>query len=510
MLATQPRRSDSVGSLKPIRPSAFGYDQARHLLWRAGFGGTPSQIHTLAAWGPEKAVEYLLNTKTIPDGPVRPDDFDADIIRPATPEERALFRAARRSGDEDALARLRLRRQEIRRDDRRQMQQIQHWWLKRLIETPRPLVEKMTVFWHGHFATSHRTIENSYHMFRQNQLFRQHAVGSYADLLGQIIRDPAMIAYLDNNDSRKGHPNENLAREIMELFSLGVGNYTEDDIKEGARALTGYTFRDDEFVFERRNHDEGAKRIFGAAGNFDGEDFVGLILKQPACSAYMTRKLYRFFVADLPESERDMDPATRRIVSQLAGTFRSSGYNVKPLLRRLFLSEHFYSDHIVRQQIKSPVQLVVGAIRSLGTPTRDLSILADAMDLMGQRLFFPPSVKGWDGGRSWINTSTLYVRQNIMAFLLTGKRVQGYDVTADIEKYDPEPLLDALAQVDPSATRDPAHVVEYLLRFAIGHAPAGAQDTLVRFIDDHGGAITPDVITGVLLLITAMPEYQLC
>ncbi|VAX41382.1 hypothetical protein MNBD_PLANCTO03-2035, partial [hydrothermal vent metagenome] len=367
---------------------------------------------------------------------------------------------------------------------------------------------KMTLFWHGHFATSYRTIEDSYHMFVQNQLYRSHALGNYGSLMHRIIRDPAMIAYLDNNDSRKNSPNENLAREIMELFSLGVGNYTEEDIKEGARALTGYTFEDDRFVFRQQNHDGGAKRILGTTGNMDGDDFVETILAQQACAYYMCRKFYRFFAADLPEND-EADREARAVVRELASLFRRADYQVAPVLKKLFLSEHFYSPSVVNQRIKSPAELVVGAIRSLHTPARDLSVLLDAMSLMGQNLLFPPSVAGWEGERSWINTSTMYVRQNIMTYLLTGKTPRGYDAMADEQRYSAESVLAQLATGDPAALKDSSRVIDYLLRFTLGQAPDHARQTLHEFVNTNGGEITNDIITGLLLLITAMPEYQL-
>lgn len=503
------RGVEPTESLRPIRPSAFGYDQARHLLWRAGFGGTPEQVQALASWGPVKAVDTLLNA----DAPYengRAGEFDRDIMRPPSAEERRQIQEARRTRDENALARLRLEREKRERRDRTQIREVQRWWLERMIESPRPLEEKMVLFWHGHFATSYRTIENSYHMYLQNELFRAHALGSYADLLRAIIRDPAMLAYLDNNDSRRDRPNENLARELMELFSLGVGNYTEHDIKDGARALTGYTFYDDEFQFVRANHDAGAKTILGRSGALDGDDFVSAILEQPACPRFMARKLYRFFVADVPDSDRDTDPAMRSVILALASALRSSNYEIRPVLRRLFLSEHFYDPRIMGQQIKSPVQLVVGAVRSLNTPVRDLSLLLDALDLMGQHILFPPSVKGWDGGRSWINTSTLFVRQNILAFLLTGKKPRGYDAMADAEKYDPSPLLSALAAADPGAEKDASRVIDFLLKFTLARAPADARRVLADFAGTLGNRVTPDAVTGMLVLMTAMPEYQLC
>ncbi len=495
--------------LKPIHPRRFGYEQARHLLLRAGFGGTPSQIQTLASWGPEKAVDYLLDYESVPDEDPAPDAFDRNIMRPPTEQEREQYRAAQRAQNENALAQFRLRRQQSQRRDRQQMGQLQRWWLARMIETPRPLQEKLTLFWHGHFATSYRTIENSYHMFKQNQLFRAHAAGNFGELLFQIIRDPAMLKYLDNDESSVRQPNENLARELMELFSLGEGAYSERDIKEGARALTGYTFEDDEFVFNEQNHDKGAKRILGASGSMDGDDFCRAILAQRACPDFIASKLYRFFARHVPTNPRDQDAATKAVVRQMASTMAKARYELRPVLRQLFLSEHFYHPTVVGEKIKSPAELVVGAVRSLNTPVRDLAILNDALNLMGQSLFYPPSVKGWDGGRSWVNTSTMFVRQNILAFLLTGKKPVGYDALADEHQYDPTPLLDELEKGDPGASSDPARVVEYLLRLTLGGAPGHARETLTKFVDEHGG-VRPPVLTGALLLVTAMPEYQLC
>lgn len=501
-------------TLRPIRMDEFGYDQARHLLWRAGFGGTPQQIETLASWGPEKAVDYILGYDKVEFEAPAADKFDKDIMRPPTEEERRMVTEARRRQDEETLAKAQLERQRREREDRRQVGEMQKWWLKRMVETPRPLEEKMTLFWHGHFATNYRTIENSYHVYLQNQLFRKHAIGSFADLMFGIIRDPAMIAYLDNNDSRKNRPNENLAREIMELFALGLGNYTEQDIKEGARALTGYTFNDDEFVLQQNNHDTGAKTILGRKGNWDGDDFVRIILEQPACAHFIARKVYHYLVADVPPDERGGDKSMpgpqRQAIRQMADALRSSRYQMRPMLRRLFLSDHFYSVRFMNDQVKSPASLVVGAIRSLGAPARDLTILADAMDLMGQNIFYPPSVKGWEGGRAWINTSTLFVRQNLLAFLLTGKRTQGYDPTAETMKYDPLPLIAHLDEREGQAARNPGAIVEALMKLALGTTPAHAREPLISFFASNGNRVTRENVTGLLLLLTAMPEYQLC
>jgi uncharacterized protein (DUF1800 family) len=502
-----PVDSDPAGHLRPIKPEAFGPAQARHLLWRAGFGGSEAQVRAVVSWGPVKAVDHIVDFEKVPFEGAPEDAFDKDMMRPPTPEERRMAAAARRSGDQEEISRLQQERQRREMRDRGQMGEVQKWWLKRMIETPRPLEEKLTLFWHGHFATSFRSVEDSYHMYMQNRLLREHAAGNFGALLYAIIRDPAMIKFLNNNESRKGRPNENLARELMELFSLGVGNYTEKDIKEGARALTGYTYQDDEFVFQRQNHDTGGKSILGKSGNMDGDDFVRAILAHRACPAFISRKLYHYFVADLPPIERADDsdiPAWQRgVLREMASTLQGSRYELKPLLKKLFLSEHFYDRRFINEQIKSPVQLVVGAVRSLNTPVRDLSILNDALDLMGQRLFLPPSVKGWDGGRSWINTSTVFVRQNIMTFLITGRKPQGYDGSAQTDKFDAMAVL-------PAGARGPAEVVDGVLDVTLGQRPSAARAALTEFLEGKGNEVNNATVTGLVLLATAMPEYQLC
>ncbi len=509
----QPAAGQTIStSMSPIAKPRFGYDQARHLLWRAGFGGSPDQIRTLADWGPQRAVEHLLDFSVGDYPEPKESDFEPSIMKPPSEAELREYREAQRRQDENAVARFREEIQRRERADRQQVASMQRWWLKRMIETPRPLQEKLALFWHGHFATSYRTIENSYHMFLQNQLFRAKGAGNFGELLFAIIRDPAMLRYLDNNRNIRGNPNENLAREIMELFSLGEGHYTEDDIKEGARALTGYSYDFNEFVFNKNLHDESAKTIFGKAGNFDGDGFVKLILARRECAEFISAKLYRYFVSDAPLNDgSDRARASQSVVRQMAQTMLKARYDLKPVLSRLFLSEHFYDPAIAASRIKSPVDLLVGAIRSMRTPARDLGLLTDALDRMGQDIFFPPSVKGWEVGRPWINTSTLFVRQNVMNYLLTGRTPVGFDAMANVEKYDPTALLDDLAATDPGAQRDPARVVPYILRFALGGEPSASRlDTIMKFTAEHGGQITPPVLTGALALITAMPEYQLC
>ena len=495
------------GSLRPIKDDAFDYWKAQHLLNRAGFGGTPAQVRALARMGIAGAVDHLVDYGDIEWPSVDADEFDRDIMRPATEAESQMLRQARSNGDEAAVERFRRERQRRQQADRRQIREVRAWWLQRLIETPRPLEEKMTLFWHGHFATGYRAIEDSYHMFLQNQFFRRHAVGSFADLVYGIIRDPAMLRYLNNNQNNRRSPNENLARELMELFVLGEGNdYTEDDIKEGARALTGYTYRDDEFRFVEGNHDDGRKRILGRVGNWDGTDFCRIILERPVCSQFICLKLYRFFVND---ATGELDQTQQDVVLRLAREFRKSNYDVAHVLKTIFKSEHFYDPSNAFASIKSPTQLIVQAVRSLRTPSRELDALASAADLMGQSLLEPPNVKGWPGGRSWINTSTMFVRQNLMVYLLTGKRPEAYDWQTDGRAYDASHMVDHLRSADGQI--DVEEAVTYLLRFNLGGEPHRDRvRTIVEHVQRRGGRFDNATIIDVLALITAMPEYQLC
>ncbi|MEM1166139.1 MAG: DUF1800 domain-containing protein [Planctomycetota bacterium] len=500
-------------STRPIRREDFGYDQARHLLWRAGFGGTPAQVRAVSEMGPRDAVDFLLDfesTRDTYDGPSAAD-FNPFIMAEPTPEQRRAYQRARREQDEDALARLRRTRQDRQRSDRRQVADVKRWWLERMIESPRPLEEKLTLFWHGHFATGYRTIENSYHMYLQNQLFRAHAAGSFESLMRGIIRDPAMLNYLNNDRNRVGAPNENLARELMELFSLGEGNYSERDIKEGARALTGYTFRNNEFVFNADRHDTGSKRILAAQGNLDGDDFVTAILHERSCSEFIAMKLYEFFVAMVPSDRRNIRyrPAVAFIES-IAKTMREHDYELKPVLREMFRSRHFYEEANIAEKIKSPVELVVSSVRSLRVPVRDLDVLVEALSVMGQEPLQPPNVAGWPGGRSWINTSTLFVRQNILAYMLTGKLPSGFDPDAAVERYDATPMADDLAAGEIDGLSDPVLALPHLCRFMLGRPALPRQlDVLTAYVDTRGGRLDPPTLSGCMALITAMPEYQL-
>jgi hypothetical protein len=289
-------------------------------------------------------------------------------------------------------------------------QRLGLWWANRMLTTRRPLEEKLTLFWHGHFATGENKVRDYRMMLQQNEMLRAHASRNLRDLLSGILKDPAMLVYLDNGENIKSHPNENFGRELLELFTMGVGNYTERDVREAARAFTGWTNDVLVFKFDAAQHDFGEKTFLGRTGAFNGEDIVNIILAQPVTGEFMAAKLYRFFVRE---------EITASVKAELGRTYRDSGYQMKPLLKRIFLSKDFYGPPAVATQIKSPVQLVMSSYKKLGlseVPT--IPDFGRMTSSLGQALFNPPNVAGWAGGRTWITPSTLLERGNLLRSVL--------------------------------------------------------------------------------------------
>lgn len=489
-------------SLTPISSSDFGPAQARHLLLRTGFGASPGDISALVEAGLEGAVKQLLAT---PSSERIAADIDPDVIRPQTREERERFLQARRNNDEAARSEFRRIINERRAEDRRMLGDLRRWWVGLMIDTDAPMIENLVLLWHSHFASRHRNVRDTFLMYQQNQMFREHAAGSFAELARAVVHDPAMLKFLNNDQNNKRKPNENLAREFMELFTLGEGNYAEKDIKQGARALTGYHVDDNDFVFNKNRHDTSKKTVLGKTAKLDGDDFVDVLLDQPACTRYIALKLYRHFVADVSDHLDEVPGKNKAVVQRIAGMLRKNDYQIAPVLKVLFKSQYFYDPAIVGQKIKSPAQLVVGTVRTLGTPTRSLGTLSDGLRTMGQDLFDPPSVAGWDGGRSWINTSTLFTRQNICAYLITGKDPRKKNWKRNQTNYDPTPLLAGLD------SREPGPVVDHLVDLMLGeHTPAARREPLYGFMQGRDKGVTVDSLIALLTLITAMPEYQLC
>jgi len=289
-------------------------------------------------------------------------------------------------------------------------QRLGLWWANRMLTTRRPLEEKLTLFWHGHFATGENKVRDYRMMLRQNLMFRANASGNFRALLVGLLKDPAMLVYLDNGENVKAHPNENFGRELLELFTMGVGNYSERDVREAARAFTGWTNDVLEFKLDGDQHDAGQKTFLDRTGPLGGEDIIDIILTRQVTSEFVAAKLYRFFVR-----EEIAAPVT----AALGRTFRESGYQVKPLLKRIFLSKDFYSGPSVATQIKSPVHLVVSTYKKLGlTEVPTIPDFGRMTASLGQSLFDPPNVAGWAGGRTWITPSTLLERGNLFRAVL--------------------------------------------------------------------------------------------
>jgi len=408
-----------AGDLSPIAASDWNYERAAHLIERAGFGATPEEIARVAAMTPELAVNSLVNYETIDASALKP--FDESGIwdpgmDPFPPSRAEAVRRAREHGEglgEKVLAPGTQRRLQPVVDkffysltaNNIETQRLGLWWANRMIASPRPLEEKLTLFWHGHFATGQNKVRDYRMMLQQNRMLRANASGTLRDLLVGILKDPGMLVYLDNGENVKSHPNENFGRELLELFSMGVGNYSERDVREAARAFTGWTNDVLTYKFDTEQHDFGEKTFLGRTGPLNGEDIIDTILAQPVTGEYMAGKLYRYFVRDEISSD---------VKADLGRSFRDSGYQIKPLMRRMLLSKDFYSTPSVATQIKSPVHLVVSTYKKMGL--REIPTIPDFGRMtggLGQTLFEPPNVAGWAGGRTWITPATLLQRGNL-------------------------------------------------------------------------------------------------
>ena len=360
----------------PFEPNVaqpFGRREAAHLFRRAGFAANSRELDETVKLGPKEAAKKL----------VAADEGE--------------FGGKMHTFAQTVLA-------------TNNSQTLAAWWLHRMLHTPAPLLEKTTLFWHSHFASSSAKVTDTRLMFNQNELLRRYALGKFEPLVLGIARDPAMLIYLDSATNRKTRPNENFAREVMELFVLGIGNYTEKDIQELARCFTGWEIQYGEFKFNRYQHDYGTKTVVGKSGNFDGGDSVKVLLEQPAAARFLCGKLARYFITD----ESDLSP---ELVEPLAQKLREADYTFAPVLETLLTSRLFYSSASLGKKVRSPVELGIGLLRSLEA-TAGLPQIAEQIRELGQMPLFPPNVKGWPGGMAWINSSTLLGRANFVRQLV--------------------------------------------------------------------------------------------
>ena len=432
--------SNWIFNLEPISESDWDIKKAKHLLERAGFGGTPEEINRIFILGPQGAVNHLVNYENIPDEFLKTFNesgiHDPGLIN-FPPSRPATTKLARDTGEALGI--------KVKASGNRKMQPIvnkfffwlrasmletrrlAYWWAERMLITPRPLEEKMTLFWHNHFANSEAKIRDYRKLQLQNATFRKHATGNFRELLIATAQDPAMLYFLDAGQNIKGAPNENFAREIMELFTLGDGNYTEKDIREAARAFTGWNTDDLVFLVDDDKHDSEEKIVLSNIGNFDGVDVINILLAQESSAKFLVKKIYKEFVSEYYDE---------KTINSLAHILRENDYELKPLLKTIFLSKDFYSSNAMGTHIKSPVVLIVNTYKKLGLhEIPGIPDFNEASTLMGQTLFWPPTVAGWAGGKSWITPGLLMERGNFARSFL----YPDIDfIPHDIHSYDPK------------------------------------------------------------------------
>ncbi|MEP7279251.1 MAG: DUF1800 domain-containing protein [Bacteroidota bacterium] len=369
-----------------------------HLLWRAGFGPSAVDCQLINSETPASYYKKLLalSVKT----PAYIDVADSSQRQMVTGMQQNEGLRQQLSAEQKRALRIK---------SREGLKNLNLAWMGQMINSPQQLREKMSLFWHGHFAT--RTVNLLYQQ-KLLDIIRSHALGNFGDLLQEVSKSASMINFLNNNQNRKGHPNENFAREVMELFTLGRGNYTENDVKEGARAFTGWGASfNGEFVFRERQHDDGRKTFLGKTGDFNGDDILKILLQQKQTARFITRKIYRYFVNAEP------DPAK---IEWLANRFYERQYNIESLMTDIFTSDWFYGEENIGKKIKSPVELIVGIRRILPMQIENEAVLLLLQRLLGQLLFYPPNVAGWPGGKNWIDSSTLMMRLRIPELMYAG------------------------------------------------------------------------------------------
>ncbi len=457
--------------------------QAAHLLRRAGFGGTPAEIEEMAGMSHSDAVEKLLDFK-----------YDGNLA----------FDLQRKMDEAGYQPKL---------------NDLQYWWMLTMARTKQPLQEKMTLFWHGHFTTAYSKVDHPLMIIQQNQLYRDNALGNFKDFVKLVSRDPAMVMYLDGQSNLKAKPNENYARELMELFTIGIGNYTEQDVREAARAFTGWGLKDRVFFYNKNQHDTGSKTFMSKTGNFDGDDVIDIILSQGQSGRFITSKLWRFFAYDNPEPE---------LIERLTDVYFKSNYSIKETMRAIFNAPEFLSPKAYRALVKSPAELVIGSLRQLGVVGIDTNV-SQFSSRMGQVLFSPPTVKGWDGGLSWFNSSLFFERANGMNTLALARGLNN--------RFDPMRLLTAakvnstegivdhfLSRLMDGDTEPP--VREALLEYIKADGKFNFDDLQASAVAQSGNAnangnvnnkqpnaanlkLADTKVRGLVHLILASPEYQL-
>ena len=470
--------------------ATLSYEEAAHLIRRAGFGGSPEEIDDLSSRGREGAVDFLINFGQIDNSAMQ-----------------SLLTASFDFLDQTDNAKF--NNGELRR-----------WWYTRMVATKRQFEEKMTLFWHNHFATSSSKVQDTF-MYNQNLLLRANSLGKFDDLLLKASQDAAMLIWLDGITNVLGRPNENFGRELQELFTMGINdvvtgdqNYTEQDVQEVARAFTGWDYqRRPPFPFQIKasQHDNGAKTIYGQQGNFSGEDVISIISGRPATARYLTWKLFNFFVYPMTASATD-----KSTIDKFSKVYLNNNHSIKELVRAIFTSDEFYSNRAFFSLVKQPAELVVGAVRMLGgtynpgstvtTPSRTSNTLAQLARNMGQDLFAPPDVAGWDMNLAWVNTSSMLERFNFANTFLSNRNTTnpGVFITADQLRIITKPsskktVKRFLSRLGPLSTETLGTLRTYL--------ETGDNGQPIDFVKDD--PTIDKKVRGLVHQIMCLPEFQL-
>ena len=470
------------------------FDYVKHLCNRAGFGISYPALHQLSKRRINKVVDGLF---TLP-----ADTTDLQTVTAEEYEAQQLILASL-NGRKDQSPAEKQQREEITKTRNEKSRLLNIDWIRQMIATKNPLLEKTTLFWHGHFACRSN---NPYFSQQLNNIQRKNALGSFRTLLIEVSQSPAMLDYLNNQQNRKGHPNENFARELMELFTLGRGNYSETDIKEAARAFTGWSYnKTGQFVFNKKVHDEQVKTFFGGSGNFDGEAIIDKILEKRETAVFICRKLYVFFVNDTPNETH---------VAELANEFYSQQYSITAVMKKLFTAAWFYGAENRGNKIKSPIELLVNLSREFQVTYHKPQVLIRLQTSLGQYLFNPPNVSGWQGGKSWIDSSSLMLRLKIPSLVLN-------DGILDFNgKADPE---DEAVIALNRKTNQPIPAKSYVNAEANWSAFLQSLPKNMKQVELAAFLLQPRVgkkiselvssnqsLKNTAIAVTSMPEYQLC
>lgn len=489
-----PTTADKLDALAPLPTSEWDDDAVRHLLRRVGVEPSADDVEYYGGLGLDLAVDTLTHPERVPYNLVAP--------RWATRDFDDLAEAAY-AGDTEPMI-----------DPGSQLAELREWWIQRIWHTRRPLEEKLTLFWHSHFATQADRVRSPRLVYRHNQMLREHAFDFFPVLVTAVARDPAMIRFLDLESSQRDRPNDNFARELMELFTLGEGHYSERDVAEAARAFTGWTVQGERAVFNSLRHDDGEKVFMGQHGRWNGDDIIRIIFEQRRASRFLPEKLFRYFVNPNPDSG---------LLAAWSDRFDEVFYSTRDWLGELFRSQSFYAAENRHVRVKSPVEYVIGLYRQLEVEQAPAMISALALRRMGQELFQPPDVDGWKEDTHWVNTHTLLMRYHFAYFCATGIVVDGLRDRAAgrLREAQYQPLFSARDWVTPARYRNPEACIEALLQRVLGRSVEPRE--IIHWSDylqtaSNNARVSFDLerrmpsrrFQDASYLLLCSPEYQVC